>query len=122
MKKKPASTRADQRKQRSNSWFSVTEQSERYALIAILAVALLARVIYVLHLQDSLFWGLNILDADAIDKWAKQIANGALTDGNPFYRAPLYGYLIGGLYAIFSVSSISLSSMPASSSADRSLS
>ncbi len=108
MKKKPSSARVQSRNQRSPGWFSVAEPSDRFALIAIVAVALLARIIYALNLQDSIFWGLNILDADAIDKWAKQIASGILSDGKPFYRAPLYGYLIGGLYAIFGASPLTV--------------
>ncbi len=69
-------------------------------MLWIFAVALLFRLIYLLQLKNSIFWGNYILDSQALDLWAREIASGNFAGTEPFFRAPLYGYLLGVVYAV----------------------
>ncbi len=99
MKSKPPAQQGDRKRTTQRSWFAINESNERKALFWILAAALLLRVIYILQLKGSIFWGNYILDSQALDLWAKEIAAGSLVGNEPFFRAPLYGYLLGLVYA-----------------------
>ncbi len=101
MKSKPPAPTGDRKRAAQRSWFALNESDERKALLWILAAALLLRVIYLLQLKGSIFWGNYILDSQALDLWGKEIAAGNLVGTEPFFRAPLYGYLLGLVYAIF---------------------
>ncbi len=68
---------------------------------AALFLALLVRLFYVIQLQDSIFYGNYVLDSTVIDNWAKDIASGDLVGENPYFRAPLYPYIVGLFYSIF---------------------
>lgn len=70
-------------------------------LLILVGLALLLRVIYLVQLSDSLVYGKYILDSLVIDRHAVEIAGGNFWGDTAFFRAPLYSYLIGILYAIF---------------------
>lgn len=84
-----------------SDWFSIANPAERRALLWIIGIGLLLRLIYIVQLKGSILWGNYVLDAQALDLWAKQIADGQLVSTQPFFRAPLYAYLIGLIYAVF---------------------
>jgi tetratricopeptide (TPR) repeat protein len=70
--------------------------------IAIFAVALALRIIYFLQVRSSYpGWDTPTIDPLYHDLWAKQIASGDLLGTGPFFRAPLYAYFLGAIYAIF---------------------
>lgn len=104
MKAKKPSPRPAPATTAPSSWFAVTDPSEHKALLWIVGIGLLLRLIYILQLKGSIFWGNYVLDAQALDLWAKQIADGHLVGTQPFFRAPLYAYLIGLIYAVFGTS------------------
>lgn len=101
MKTKKPSARPTATTAALSDWFSITNPTERKALLWIVGIGLLLRVIYILQLKGSIFWGNYVLDAQALDLWAKQIADGHLVGTQPFFRAPLYAYLIGMIYTVF---------------------
>jgi len=85
------------------SFFSL-DRDEFTPLLIIVLAAVILRVLYVWQLQHSIFFGNYILDSKVIDAWARQIALGQSSDPAPFFRAPLYAYVVGMIYRIFGVS------------------
>src|SRR5687767_2293705 len=71
-----------------------------WQLIAVAALALIVRVIYIWQLRDSPFFDVLMGDAHRYDVWAAQIAGGDLIGREVFYQAPLYPYFLATLYAI----------------------
>lgn len=65
------------------------------------ALAFVLRTIYLFELRDSIFFGNYVLDSRVLDVWAASIAGGDVLGEGAFFRAPLYPYLVGFLYAIF---------------------
>jgi len=70
--------------------------------IAIFAIALALRIIYFLQVRSNYpGWDTPTIDPLYHDLWAKQIASGNILGSGPFFRAPLYAYFLGAIYAIF---------------------
>jgi tetratricopeptide (TPR) repeat protein len=72
-----------------------------WALLALFALALLVRLLALLELHDSILWQVLLGDARAYDQWALEIAGGDWLGPEVFYQAPLYPYVLGGLYTLF---------------------
>jgi tetratricopeptide (TPR) repeat protein len=74
----------------------------RYILVgaAVLGIAAGLRFAYLDELAALPFFDHPIMDASYHDAWARRIADGELIDDQPFFRAPLYAYILGGLYRI----------------------
>jgi tetratricopeptide (TPR) repeat protein len=82
----------------------------RFRLPLGLAIVLLAaagfRLVYLLAwMKDPILRDTLILDASIYDAWAQRIAAGALVGKESFYFAPLYPYLLGGVYFLAAGSS-----------------
>jgi tetratricopeptide (TPR) repeat protein len=73
---------------------------KRIILLALIMGAAL-RVIYLFWSHALPFWDYPITDALYHHRWAEAVASGVLWDGQPFFRAPFYPYVLGGLYALF---------------------
>ena len=70
--------------------------------IGIFILAFLVRFIYLIQIKSSLpFFSAPIMDELYHDSWARQIASGQWVGGEPFFRAPLYVYLLALTYKIF---------------------
>jgi len=78
----------------------MTLGSTRVAWAAVL-LSLVLRAIYFLQIQDNPFFDSPIMDEGYHDSWAREIASGSGDSKVPFFRAPLYPFLLGGLYALF---------------------
>lgn len=77
----------------------------RPVVIVVTAVlaALFVRVVYVLQISDPLvnpFFDRPILDAAVHQRWAQGLLAGTWPPAEPFFRAPLYPLVLGGLYAV----------------------
>ncbi len=70
-------------------------------LVAILAVALAIRVFYLIHYHSLPDWSLLKMDHWYHHHWAQSLAGGNILGDTTFFRAPLYVYCLGALYAIF---------------------
>ncbi len=70
------------------------------ALILLLAVAFLIRMGYILEIRDAPHTLAPSVDAAFHHQWAKRVASGDPGD-LPFFRAPLYPWLLGGIYKFF---------------------
>ncbi len=68
-------------------------------LVVLTALAL--RVTYVLQMRASPFFDHHVLDAAYHDEWATAIANGKQFVDGPYFRAPLYPWLLGAVYSVF---------------------
>jgi tetratricopeptide (TPR) repeat protein len=70
--------------------------------IGIFVLAFLVRLVYLLQIEASLpFFYILRLDELYHDTWAQQIASGNWWGTEPFFRAPLYAYLLALTYKIF---------------------
>lgn len=67
--------------------------------ILIFAVAVGVRLVYLSELRDFILFNHLIGDAAGYDEWGERIAGGEWRPAEPFYQAPLYPYLMGGVYA-----------------------
>ena len=67
-------------------------------MLAVLAVALMLRFLYLPHIMALPTWGHPVMDAAYHDDWAREVASGTLSGDQPFFRAPLYPYALGLLY------------------------
>ncbi len=72
----------------------------RLVWLAVLASVVL-RGIYFAQIHGNPFFDSPIMDEGFHDGWAKDVAAGDLFGKAPFYRAPLYPFLLGGAYALF---------------------
>ncbi len=75
---------------------------EGLPLVAVVLVALLVRL---LHLwgqarHNPFFWA-PTMDEQMHDEWARAIAAGRGLGAVPYFRAPLYYYLLAGMYTVF---------------------
>ena len=69
-------------------------------LAALLLMAFLLRFGYILEIRNAPHTLAPAVDAAFHDQWAKQVAKGNLGE-TPFFRAPLYPWLLGAVYFIF---------------------
>jgi len=70
------------------------------AALCVFALALLLRLIYLGHLDNLPFFDHPIMDASYHDAWAREIAGGSLVRSEPFFRAPLYSYVLALIYSV----------------------
>lgn len=68
--------------------------------VALAALALLVRLVVLWEIRDAPFVGSALGDARAYDAWAAQIVAGRGDEVGVFYQAPLYPYLLAGVYAV----------------------
>jgi tetratricopeptide (TPR) repeat protein len=72
----------------------------RMAPGAAVGLSLLLRVLYFLQVRGNPYFAAPVMDEGYHDLWAREIAAGDLTSRIPFFRAPLYPYLLGGAYRL----------------------
>jgi tetratricopeptide (TPR) repeat protein len=72
----------------------------RWVPLAAVAVTLAMRAIYLNQIQGNPFFDNLVMDEAYHDMWAREIAAGDLASRIPFFRAPLYPYLLGLIYAL----------------------
>jgi Flp pilus assembly protein TadD/4-amino-4-deoxy-L-arabinose transferase-like glycosyltransferase len=58
------------------------------------------RLLYLGHLRTLPFFDHPIMDGAYHDSWAREIAAGQLSRAEPFFRAPLYPFVLGIMYAV----------------------
>ena len=82
-----------------------TEQDSRrspfWNLAFIVAVALAARLAYLLFYRDSPLFDLYLADQIYYRDWAIRIAGGDWLGNEVFEQGPLYAYLLGGFFRLF---------------------
>lgn len=80
--------------------FEQMTRREIIILLCIIAGALALRIGYQYEMRGNILMERLQLDEAYHDRWARSIAAGDLIGEGVFFRAPLYPYLIGMLYAI----------------------
>ena len=70
----------------------------RNPLPLILLVAVIVRVAFSLIYYFSPEWDQLLVDALFHDRWATEISKGHILGEEPFFRAPFYIYILGGIY------------------------
>ncbi len=68
---------------------------------AILLLAALVRLVFLLFYYYDSQWNQLLVDSLFHNYWAQSIADGEIIGREAFFRAPLYIYILGGLYALF---------------------
>lgn len=71
------------------------------SVFLIFGIALILRLLYLFQIQDSPFLHYPQIDALWHHIWAQEIASGNIIGKEIFFRAPLYPYFLGLVYAIF---------------------
>lgn len=79
----------------------VTPHRARIALLAIVVLAFVLRVVYVLQSQSSPYFDEPQMDALYHVEWARAFASGAEHQPGPFFRAPLYPWFLGLVFRLF---------------------
>jgi tetratricopeptide (TPR) repeat protein len=72
----------------------------RRGLLAVFAVALALRFVYLAEISGSPFFGALVGDSVVYDAWADEIRRDVVGH-DVFYQAPLYPYFLAALYAVF---------------------
>lgn len=70
------------------------------AALCVFALAFLLRLVYLGQLDNLPFFDHPIMDASYHDSWAREIAGGSLMRSEPFFRAPLYSYVLALVYRV----------------------
>lgn len=70
-------------------------------LAFVVLAALVVRMAYLYLLVGTPYFDAPYLDELYYDQWARELASGAPGDGRAYFRAPLYGWMLGAAYAIF---------------------
>lgn len=70
-------------------------------VLVVFAAALAARLLYLFEFQRSVFFSVPLLDAAWHEQWAGRVAQGHLLDGAPYFRAPLYAWILALLQTLF---------------------
>ena len=73
---------------------------DRYGLYIVLAVAVIVRVIYLAQYHALPDWQQLTVDPNYHHHWAQDIASGDIFGDTTYFRAPLYAWCLGLLYAI----------------------
>jgi tetratricopeptide (TPR) repeat protein len=68
---------------------------------ALVAVAVVLRAFHLAAVTRSPLGSLPVVDEQAYDAWAQEIAAGDWIGSEAYFQSPLYPYLLGGLYALF---------------------
>lgn len=74
--------------------------------VAIVLLALVPRVIYVLQLRASPTFDAHVMDPLFHHEWAVAFARGEPFRDGPYFRAPLYTWFLGTIYWIFGTGSL----------------
>lgn len=70
-------------------------------IIFLLIAALAIRIIYLIHYRTLPEWSQLKMDHWYHHHWAQSIAGGNIVGDTTYFRAPLYVYCLGALYALF---------------------
>jgi tetratricopeptide (TPR) repeat protein len=76
-------------------------QGEILVVLALFLLAFIIRFVYLNQIKASPYFDNPHIDALWHHNWAKEIAAGDWTGKEVFFRAPLYPYFLGTLYALF---------------------
>ena len=68
--------------------------------VSVFAVAFAVRLLHVVQIRSAPFFTVLMGDSHSYDEWAQRIAGGEWLGREVFYQAPLYPYLLGGIYAL----------------------
>jgi len=77
------------------------EERRLSAGLVIFGAAFLVRAVFLFQSLNTPYFGAPFLDERYFYEWAVRISHGQLALPYAFFRAPLYAYLLGGLFALF---------------------
>ena len=75
------------------------QRAELWTIAALVVLAFVLRLVYVMDLRASPYFEAPILDPAYHVDWARALAAGHTFEQGPFFRAPLYPWLLGGLFS-----------------------
>jgi len=77
----------------------ISGQFRMFWIVTCVAFAL--RLVHLWFMRGNPLFELPVMDAAVHDIWARSILEGTWPGADPFFRAPLYPYLLAGLYWVF---------------------
>lgn len=77
-------------------------------IIAVVLAGVVVRLLYIWQIHGSPFFNVLMGDSRRYDFWARQVAGGDVIGREVFYQAPLYPYVLGGLYAVAGPSTLTV--------------
>jgi 4-amino-4-deoxy-L-arabinose transferase-like glycosyltransferase len=80
---------------------SAPRRPDKLIVIALLAVALVWRLVYFLEMEASPYGGTLTLDSQVYHELALEAADGQWSHGETFFQAPLYPWVLGVVYSVF---------------------
>jgi len=75
-------------------------KKEKIILLLILLAALFLRVAHWWDVREDPFFAHLVMDSEAYDRWANEIAEGNWLGSEVFFQAPLYPYFIAAVYTL----------------------
>lgn len=78
-----------------------TMKLERWFPALAVGLSLVLRLVYFLQIRDNPYFTAPVMDEGYHDLWAREIAAGDWESRLPFFRAPLYPFLLGFAYKLF---------------------
>ena len=75
--------------------------AHRRVLLLLLTAALLVRLAHWWTVRQEPFFAWLVMDSQEYDRWAREIAAGDWLGSQVFFQAPLYPYLLAGIYRLF---------------------
>ncbi|MCL6519808.1 MAG: tetratricopeptide repeat protein [Armatimonadetes bacterium] len=81
---------------------ATSRRFEVLAVAALLLIAIIIRVVYILQYKNNTpCYSAPMMDSQYYDLWAQRVASGEGYGAKPFYMAPLYPYVLAGIYRVF---------------------
>ena len=77
-------------------------------MAGVFLLAGLLRIVHLVTVRESPFFGTLYIDPLWYDEWALRIASGQLFSDGPFFLDPLYPYFVATVYAVFGHSYVAL--------------
>ena len=77
------------------------DSRSKWILLAILAFALVVRVAHWFAVHNLPFFAQLIVDSKEYDGWGRTIASGHLLGNGSMFQAPLYPYLLAGIFKLY---------------------
>ncbi len=83
-------------------------KGDALALAVVVLAALAIRGLYVYQQQSAPDFGHPVSDAEFFHQWAGTFADGQRFTDGPYYRAPLYPWMLGAIYKLFGTGPLAL--------------
>ena len=83
------------------SYFASDSRFQTRLLLILLLIGITLRIFHIFDMADSPIFDQPVMDPGYHDSWARSIVAGSpITDGEPYFRAPLYPWFLAAIYQV----------------------